>query len=259
MYRIRFIAHKDTFLLLLDTSGEGLHKRGYRVRDVEAPMKETLAAALVQLSFYRKDRILVDPCCGSGTIPIEAAMIEARIAPGLNRRFAACDWNNLIDPKLWEDCYAEAREEAKDGIRDSLARQKEWQGRPYIFGSDQDEAIIRAARQNAKRAGVDRMIAFFCCPVAEVKGEEWYGDFGFLISNPPYGERMGEEDEVRQLYRDIRTALMRLPTWSAWLISSYGNLERELGKKAGKKRKLYNGMLRTDYYAFPGPKPPGHR
>jgi putative N6-adenine-specific DNA methylase len=203
--------------------------------------------------------VLADFFCGSGTIPIEAAMIEGRVAPGLNRRFTACDWTDLIDPKLWEDCFEEAREEAKTGIRESLERQKDRRGRAHIYGSDQDEAIIRAARQNAKRAGVDRLIDFHACPVAEVRGEEWYGAFGFLISNPPYGERMGEEDEVRQLYRDVRTVLMRLPTWSAWLISSYSGLEHELGKKAGKKRKLYNGMLRTDYYSFPGPKPPGRQ
>lgn len=240
-YPLRVFLNKDVVTIGLDTSGDSLHKRGYRVLSSKAPITETLAAAMILLTPWKGDRILVDPFCGSGTIPIEAAMIAANMAPGMNRTFTAQEWTNLIEPQLWEDCFEEAREMADLSVE------------THIQGYDIDGEIIRAARDNAKRAGVDHMIHFQQRPVKELNHPKKYG---FIITNPPYGERLEEKAALPGLYREIGQAFARLDCWSEYLISSYEDTERYIGKKADKKRKIYNGMLRTTLYQFLGPKPP---
>lgn len=240
-YPLRVFLNKDIVTIGLDTSGDSLHKRGYRVLSSKAPITETLAAAMILLTPWKGDRILVDPFCGSGTIPIEAAMIAANMAPGMNRTFTAQEWTKLIEPQLWEDCFEEAREMADLSVE------------THIQGYDIDGEIIRAARDNAKRAGVDHMIHFQQRPVKELNHPKKYG---FIITNPPYGERLEEKAALPGLYREIGQAFARLDCWSEYLISSYEDTERYIGKKADKKRKIYNGMLRTTLYQFLGPKPP---
>lgn len=240
-YPLRVFLNKDEVTIGIDTSGESLHKRGYRVLSSKAPITETLAAALLLLTPWRKDRILVDPFCGSGTFPIEAAMIAANIAPGMNRTFTAQAWTNLIDPQLWEDAF----EEAKDMVDLSV--------KTDIQGYDIDGDIIRAARDNAKRAGVDRLIHFQQRPVAELHHPKKYG---FVITNPPYGERLEEKSALPALYKEIGQAFRGLDCWSEYLITSYEDVERYIGRRADKKRKIYNGMLKTYFYQFAGPKPP---
>ena len=240
-YPLRVFLNKDQVTIGLDTSGDSLHKRGYRVLSSKAPITETLAAAMILLTPWKGDRILVDPFCGSGTIPIEAAMIAANIAPGMNRSFTAQSWTNLIDPKLWEDCFEEAREMVDRSVE------------THIQGYDIDGEIIKAARDNAKRAGVDHMIHFQQRAVKDLNHPKKYG---FVITNPPYGERLEEKSALPELYREIGQAFGRLDCWSEYLISSYEDTERYIGKKADKKRKIYNGMLRTTLYQYLGPKPP---
>ncbi len=240
-YPLRVFLNKDVVTVGMDTSGDSLHKRGYRILGSKAPIAETLAAAIILLTPWKGERILVDPFCGSGTIPIEAAMIAAKIAPGMNRTFTARDWTNLIAPQLWEDCFEEAEE-----MVDLSAE-------THIQGYDIDGEVIRAARDNAGRAGVDHMIHFQQRPVRELNHPKKYG---FVITNPPYGERLEEKAALPGLYREIGQAFGRLDCWSEYLISSYEDTERYIGKKADKKRKIYNGMLRTTLYQFPGPKPP---
>lgn len=240
-YPIRVFLNKDEVTVGLDTSGDSLHKRGYRLLGSKAPITETLAAAMILLSPWKGDRILVDPFCGSGTIPIEAAMIAANIAPGMNRTFLSQSWTNLIEPELWEDCFEEARESVDMSVES------------HIQGYDIDGEIIRAARENAKRAGVDQMIHFQQRPVSELNHPKKYG---FVITNPPYGERLEEKSALPALYQEIGEAFGRLDSWSEYLISSYEDTERYIGKKADKKRKIYNGMLKTTLYQFIGPKPP---
>lgn len=240
-YPIRVFLNKDEVTVGLDTSGDSLHKRGYRLLGSKAPITETLAAAMILLSPWKGDRILVDPFCGSGTIPIEAAMIAANIAPGMNRAFLSQTWTNLIEPELWEDCFEEARESVDMSVES------------HIQGYDIDGEIIRAARENAKRAGVDQMIHFQQRPVNELNHPKKYG---FVITNPPYGERLEEKSALPALYQEIGEAFGRLDSWSEYLISSYEDTERYIGKKADKKRKIYNGMLKTTLYQFIGPKPP---
>lgn len=240
-YPLRVFLNKDQVTIGLDTSGDSLHKRGYRVLSSKAPITETLAAAMILLTPWKGDRILVDPFCGSGTIPIEAAMIAANIAPGLRRTFTAQAWTNLIAPKLWQDCFDEAEEMADRSVE------------THIQGYDIDGEIIKAARDNAKRAGVDHMIHFQQRPVQELNHPKKYG---FVITNPPYGERLEEKSALPELYQEIGQAFARLDSWSEYLISSYEDTERYIGKKADKKRKIYNGMLRTTLYQYLGPKPP---
>ena len=240
-YPVRVIIYKDIVTIGLDTSGESLHKRGYRRMVSKAPIEETLAAALIKLTPWNKSRILVDPFCGSGTIPIEAAMIAANIAPGMNRTFTAQTWTNLIPKELWDDCFEEAKEMVNTDIETN------------IQGYDIDGEIIRAARDNAKRAGVDHLIHFQQRPVSELKNPKKYG---FVITNPPYGERLEEKAALPKLYHEIGEAFAGLDCWSEYLITSYEDTERSIGKKADKKRKIYNGMLRTNLYQYIGPKPP---
>ena len=240
-YPLRVFINKDEVTIGLDTSGESLHKRGYRILSSKAPITETLASALIMLTPWKKDRILVDPFCGSGTFPIEAAMIAANIAPGMKRTFRAQDWPGVIEPGLWKDCFEEAEELVDTSVSTD------------IQGYDIDGEIIRAARDNAKRAGVDHLIHFQQRPVSELRHPKKYG---FIITNPPYGERLEEKAALPGLYKEIGQAFGRLDCWSEYLISSYEDVERYIGRKADKKRKIYNGMLRTNFYQYIGPKPP---
>ncbi len=240
-YPLRIFLMKDEVTAAIDTSGESLHKRGYRTLAGKAPISETLAAALILLTPWKKDRILVDPFCGSGTFPIEAAMIAANIAPGMNRSFTAEGWTNLIDRQLWYEVVEEAQELSNTDISVD------------IQGYDIDKEILKAARENAKRAGVEHLIHFQQRPVSELNHPKKYG---FLITNPPYGERLQEKEALAGLYGEIGEALNRLDSWSAYLITSYEDTQRYIGRKADKNRKIYNGMLKTYFYQFLGPKPP---
>lgn len=240
-YPVRIFLLKDEVMVTIDTSGESLHKRGYRLMTSKAPITETLAAALILLSPWRKDRILVDPFCGSGTFPIEAAMIAANIAPGMNRSFTAEQWTNLIPKQLWYDTVEEARELVDTDIKTD------------IQGFDIDGEVVKAARENAKRAGVEHLIHFQQRPVAELRHPKKYG---FIITNPPYGERLEEKKALPELYTQIGQAFAGLDSWSLYMITSYEDAERYIGRKADKNRKIYNGMIKTYFYQFMGPKPP---
>lgn len=240
-YPLRIFIYKDEVTVAMDTSGDSLHKRGYRTMTSKAPITETLAAALIMLTPWRADRILVDPFCGSGTFPIEAAMIAANIAPGMNREFTAEQWTNLIDRKLWYECV----QEAEDMVDTSVTVD--------IQGYDIDGDVVKAARENAKRAGVDHMIHFQQRAVADLSHPKKYG---FIISNPPYGERLEEKADLPKLYQEIGASYQGLDSWSMFLITSYTDTEKYIGRKADKNRKIYNGMLKTYFYQFLGPKPP---
>ena len=240
-YPVRIFLLKDEVTVALDTSGESLHKRGYRTMTSKAPLTETLAAALILLTPWRPDRILVDPFCGSGTFPIEAAMIAANIAPGMNREFTAEKWTNLIERKMWYECVKEAQDMIDVTVEVD------------IQGYDIDGEVIKAARENARRAGVDHMIHFQQRAVADLHHPKKYG---FVITNPPYGERLEEKANLPELYTQIGKAYQNLDSWSMFLITSYEDAERYIGRKADKNRKIYNGMLKTYFYQFMGPKPP---
>ena len=240
-YPVRVIIYKDIVTIGLDTSGESLHKRGYRRMVSKAPIEETLAAALIKLTPWNKSRILVDPFCGSGTFPIEAAMMGANIAPGMHREFQAQNWDNIVSPKL----FARGFEEAESLVDTSVEMD--------IQGYDIDPQIVKAARENAKRAGVDGLIHFQQRPVHHLSHPKKYG---FVITNPPYGERLEEKEDLPALYRDMGKAFAGLDGWSEYVITAYEDAERYIGKKAAKNRKIYNGMMKTYFYMFPGPKPP---
>ena len=243
-YPVRIFLLKDEVTVALDTSGDSLHKRGYRTMTSKAPLTETLAASLIMLTPWRKDRILVDPFCGSGTFPIEAAMIAANVAPGMNRDFTAEEWTNLIDRKLWYECVKEAEDMIDTTVKVD------------IQGYDIDGDVIKAARENAKRAGVEHMIHFQQRVVADLSHPKKYG---FIITNPPYGERLEDKADLPALYTQIGQAYQRLDSWSMFLITSYTDTEKYIGRKADKNRKIYNGMLKTYFYQFLGPKPPKKR
>jgi putative N6-adenine-specific DNA methylase len=240
-YPVRIFLMKDEVMVTLDTSGDSLHKRGYRLMTSKAPLTETLAAALIMLTPWRKDRILVDPFCGSGTFPIEAAMMAANIAPGMNREFTAEQWTNLIPRKLWYDTVEEARQMVDTDVAVD------------IQGYDIDGDVVKAARENAARAGVDHMIHFQQRAAADLRHPKKYG---FIITNPPYGERLEDKADLPALYTQIGESYRRLDAWSMYLITSYEDAERYIGRKADKNRKIYNGMIKTYYYQFMGPKPP---
>ena len=243
-YPVRIFLLKDEVTVALDTSGDSLHKRGYRTMTSKAPLTETLAASLIMLTPWRKDRILVDPFCGSGTFPIEAAMIAANVAPGMNRDFTAEEWTNLIDRKLWYECVKEAEDMIDTTVKVD------------IQGYDIDGDVIKAARENAKRAGVEHMIHFQQRAVADLSHPKKYG---FIITNPPYGERLEDKADLPELYTQIGQAYQRLDSWSMFLITSYTDTEKYIGRKADKNRKIYNGMLKTYFYQFFRPKPPKKR
>ena len=240
-FPLRVAFMKDEAVIGLDTSGVSLHKRGYRQLTAKAPITETLAAALILLTPWKKDRILVDPFCGSGTFPIEAAMIAADIAPGMNRSFLAEEWKDLIPRKYWYYAMDEARERVNTNIETD------------IQGYDLDGEIVKAARENAKLAGVEQLIHFQQRPVSQLNHPKKYG---FVITNPPYGERLEDKAAMPALYKEIGEAFSRLDSWSEYVITGYEDAERCIGKKAAKNRKIYNGMMKTYFYMFPGPKPP---
>ncbi len=240
-YPIRVTIMKDEVTVGLDTTGESLHRRGYRKLTSKAPITETLAAALIMLTPWNKERILIDPFCGSGTIPIEAAMIGANIAPGINRSFLSENWSELLPKKVWY----EAVEEAHDVKRTNVDM--------TIQGFDMDGEIIKAARQNAALAEVDQYIHF---QQKEVKDLSHSKKYGFIITNPPYGERLEEKESLPQLYKEIGRSFNSLDSWSYYIITSYEDAEKYIGKTASKNRKIYNGMMKTYYYQFMGPKPP---
>ena len=240
-YPIRVSILKDEVLIGLDTSGVSLHKRGYRQMTAPAPITETLASALILITPWKKDRILVDPFCGSGTFPIEAAMLAANMAPGMKRHFLAEKWENLIPICHFQD----AKEEAADLVDLSVETD--------IQGYDIDGEIIKAARANAKMAGVDHLIHFQQRPVSELSHPKKYG---FVITNPPYGERLEEKKNLPALYKEMGDAFRRLDSWSEYVITAYEDAEKYIGRKADKNRKIYNGMMKTYFYQFLGPRPP---
>ena len=240
-YPLRVFLYKDQVTVGLDTTGESLHKRGYRKLISKAPIEETLAAALIMLTPWRRDRILVDPFCGSGTFPIEAAMMAANIAPGMNRSFLAEDWKELIPRK----CWYEAMDEAAELVDNTVSVD--------IQGYDADGDIVRSARANAQAAGVEHLIHFQQRPVAELRHPKKYG---FIITNPPYGERLEEKENLPALYAQLGRQYQALDSWSAYIITAYGDVEKYMGRKADRNRKIYNGMMKTYYYQFLGPKPP---
>lgn len=240
-YPVRVFLMKDIVTIGIDTTGLSLHKRGYRQMKVKAPITETLAASLIMLTPWKKDRILVDPFCGSGTFPIEAAMMAANIAPGMNRSFMAEDWENIIPKKAWYNALDEANDLVERNVEVD------------IQGYDLNPEAVKAARQNAKDAGVDHLIHFQERAVKDLRHPKKYG---FVITNPPYGERLEEKENLPALYREFGESFRRLDSWSAYMITSYEETEKYFGRKADKNRKIYNGMLKTYFYQFQGPKPP---
>ena len=240
-YPVRIFIKKDIVTVGLDTTGISLHKRGYRTLVGKAPISETLAAALIMLTPWRADRLLIDPFCGSGTFPIEAAMIGANIAPGVNRDFTACTWEKLIDKKTWYEAYDEARSLEKTDVD------------MHIQGYDLDSEIVKCAMKNAEDAGVAQYIHFQQRPVRELSSPKPYG---FIITNPPYGERLEEKEALPALYTTIGERFKALDNWSMFLITSYEEAEKYVGRKADKNRKIYNGMIKSYYYQFMGPRPP---
>ena len=240
-YPIRVSLIKNEVSIGLDTSGESLHKRGYRKLSGKAPLTETLAAAMIMLSPWKADRILVDPFCGSGTIPIEAAMIGANIAPGMNREFVADKWDNFIPKKVWYNAFDEAFDSVKNDVEMN------------IQGYDIDREMVRIARENAKLAGVDEHIHFQQKPMRELSSSKKYG---FIITNPPYGERLEDKKAMEPLYKEMGQTFNALDSWSYYIISGFEETERFFGKKADKNRKIYNGMMKTYIYQYMGPKPP---
>lgn len=239
-FPIRVFLHKDEVTVSLDTTGESLHKRGYRKLTAKAPIAENLAAALIMLTPWNKTRILVDPFCGSGTIPIEAAMMAANMAPGKNRSFLAESWTHIISRKEWYACMDEAAELV------------DFSQMPDIQGYDIDDEMVRIARENAKLAGVEQYIHFQRRGIEALSHPKKYG---FIITNPPYGERLEDKNTIASIYRTLGERYRQLDSWSLYMITSYEDAQQMIGRKADKNRKIYNGMLKTYYYQFMGPKP----
>lgn len=240
-YPLRVFLYKDQVTVGIDTTGDSLHKRGYRTLTSKAPITETLAAALIMLTPWNKDRILVDPFCGSGTFVIEAAMMAANIAPGMNRSFLSEDWKNIIPRKCWYDTMDEANDLVDNDVKVD------------IQGYDIDPEIVKAARTNAESAGVDHLIHFQQRSVEALSHPKKYG---FIITNPPYGERLEEKENLPKLYRQIGERYAALDAWSLYMITAYEDAERYIGRKADKNRKIYNGMMKTYFYQFMGPRLP---
>ncbi|MCL6570780.1 MAG: class I SAM-dependent RNA methyltransferase [Bacillus sp. (in: Bacteria)] len=239
-FRIEVALLKDIATITIDTSGQGLHKRGYRIDQGEAPLKETLAAALILLTNWKADQPFIDPFCGSGTIPIEAAMIGQNIAPGFNREFASEGWN-WISSKVWDD----ARNEAED-----LANYDQ----PLdITGSDIDHRMVKIAQDNAFEAGFADVIGFKQMQVSDIST---FKEYGVIVGNPPYGERLGDKETIEYMYSEMGQALSKLDTWSIYILTSNEAFEQFYGKPATKKRKLFNGFIRTDLYQYWGKRPP---
>ncbi len=240
-FPIRVFLMKDEVVVGLDSTGESLHKRGYRQLTAKAPIAENLAAALIMLTPWNKDRILVDPFCGSGTIPIEAAMMAANMAPGMNRSFTAESWQHIVAKKNWYDTLDEANELLDLNVDTD------------IQGYDIDDNMVNISRENARKAGVDKLIHFQRRSVEQLSHPKKYG---FLITNPPYGERLQDKSQMPALYQIIGERYRCLDSWSMYLITAYEQAEQYIGRNADKNRKIYNGMMKTYYYQFLGPKPP---
>ena len=240
-FPVRVFLMKNQVTVGLDSTGESLHKRGYRKLVAQAPIAENLAAALIRLTPWNGSRILVDPFCGSGTIPIEAAMMAAGMAPGMKRHFTAESWPQIVERRMWQD----TREEAEELV--------DLQIQPDIQGYDIDDHMVNIARENAKLAGVEHLIHFQRRDVRELSHPKKYG---FIITNPPYGERLHDKEQMPALYKLIGERFRALDSWSMYLISAYENAERDIGRKADRNRKIYNGMMKTYYYQYLGPKPP---
>lgn len=241
-FPLRVFLMKDTVTVGLDTTGESLHKRGYRKLTAKAPIAENLAAALIMLTPWKGDRILVDPFCGSGTIPIEAAMMAVNMAPGMNREFLAENWKHMIPRKDWYNALNEANDLVDMSVK------------PDIQGYDIDDDMIYIARENAKRAGVEELIHFQRREVSALSHPKKYG---FIITNPPYGERLAEKEKLPEIYGTLGEHYRNLDSWSMYVISAYEKAEADIGRKADKNRKIYNGMMKTYFYQFMGPKPTG--
>ncbi|WP_019241957.1 MULTISPECIES: THUMP domain-containing class I SAM-dependent RNA methyltransferase [Bacillus] len=243
LFKIEVALLKDIATITLDTSGVGLHKRGYRVDQGEAPLKETLAAALVMLSNWHPDRPFIDPFCGSGTIPIEAALIGQNIAPGFNREFVSEDWP-WIPTEIWD----QVRDEA-----DSLAN---YDQPLQISGYDIDHKMVEIAKRNSVEAGLGDLITFKQMQVSDLTINEKYENYGVIVANPPYGERLGDKPIVEKMYTDMGKLFSQYETWSVYILTSNEDFERLYGKPATKKRKLFNGFIRTDLYQYWGKRPP---
>jgi putative N6-adenine-specific DNA methylase len=240
-FPLRVFLLKDQVTIGLDTTGESLHKRGYRKLTAKAPIAENLAAALIMLTPWNKDRILVDPFCGSGTIPIEAALMAANVAPGMHREFTAQNWDHLVGRRNWYDTLDDANELVDFNVDVD------------IQGYDLADDMVSIARENAKLAGVEKLIHFQRRDVKDLSHPKKYG---FIITNPPYGERLSEKKEMPALYQTLGERFRNLDSWSMYVISAYEDAERDIGRKADKNRKIYNGMMKTYYYQFMGPRPP---
>ena len=236
VYNIEIALHKDRATLTLDTSGKGLHKRGYRVGQGDAPLKETLAAALIMLTNWNPDEPFIDPFCGSGTIPIEAALIGQNIAPGFNREFDSEEWP-FLQQKLWNDAFEEAEDKAN------------YDQKLNITGSDINHNMIKVANDNSLEAGLSDLISWKQMQVKDLYIREHNG---YLVSNPPYGERIGDKKEVAKIYNDLGVIMQNNPSWSVYILTAFTNFEKEYGKTATKKRKLFNGFIKTDYYQYFG-------
>lgn len=243
-YPVRVFLMKDEVTVGLDTTGESLHKRGYRKLTAKAPLAENLAAALIMLTPWKSDRILVDPFCGSGTFPIEAAMMAAHMAPGMNRSFLAEDWTHITARKNWYRAMDEAASMVNIEVETD------------IQGYDIDDKMVAASRENARLAGVEDMIHFQRRSVENLSHPKKYG---FIITNPPYGERLEDKETLPAIYRTLGERYMALDSWSMYVISAYGQAEQDIGRKADKNRKIYNGMMKTYFYQFMGPKPPNRK
>ncbi len=240
-FPVRVFLMKDEVTVALDTTGESLHKRGYRKLTAKAPIAENLAAALIMLTPWKQDRILVDPFCGSGTFPIEAAMMAAGIAPGMNRSFTAENWPHLVAKKQWYDTMDEASEMVDMSVSCD------------IQGYDADDEMVAISRENAALAGVDKLIHFQKRAVDQLSHAKKYG---FIITNPPYGERLEDKADLPAIYGALGQRFQALDSWSLYVITAYEQAERDMKLKAEKNRKIYNGMMKTYFYQFPGPKPP---
>ncbi|WP_409251132.1 class I SAM-dependent RNA methyltransferase [Bacillus sp. SCS-153A] len=240
VFKLEVAIHKDTASLTIDTSGQGLHKRGYRIGQGEAPLKETLAAALIQLTTWNPDRPFADPFCGSGTIPIEAALIGQNIAPGFNREFLSEEWPWMSE-KIWDEVRMEAEDVAN------------YDQPLEIMGTDIDHRMVEVAKSNAFEAGLGDLVQFKQMQVKDFHSDKSYG---VIVGNPPYGERIGERKDVEQMYKAMGQAFEKMDTWSKYIMTSHEGFEEFYGKKATKKRKLFNGFIRTDYYQYWGPRPP---
>ncbi|WP_099158321.1 THUMP domain-containing class I SAM-dependent RNA methyltransferase [Virgibacillus ndiopensis] len=236
VYKVEVAIHKDKVTLTLDTSGSGLHKRGYRVGQGEAPLKETMAAALIKLTNWKPDHMLIDPFCGSGTIPIEAALIGQNIAPGFNREFASEKWD-FIKSNYWEQAFEEAEDKAN------------YDQKLTIIGSDIDHSMIKISKDNAKEAGLGDLIEW---KQMQVKDLFIRNEYGYIIGNPPYGQRIGDKKTVAGLYKDLGTIMKEHPTWSVYILTAFTEFEKQYGQKATKKRKLFNGFIQTNYYQYFG-------